>query len=145
MKKIILLATAAVFWTLPSNIRAATQGTLGLTSIGSVTVTVTINQAMMISNLSDISFSYTPGAGTNQTPSVNVCVYTNTTAGTYYITATSANQSAGTFRVASAAPAYIPYTLQWYTQTGTAGTPTSLTSATKNTTAFTGANTTSST
>lgn len=145
MKKYIF--TVVLFLAVVLNAAAATDGTAGATSTGTVNVTLTINPVMKISNLNDITFTYT-GATGNLIASDDICIYSNNLlSSNYYITATSGHASSGTFRVSNGGgtPAYIPYTLEWFTQISAGGTATSLSSGVKNATAFTGANSTSDT
>ena len=59
------LAVAAVATFAASNAFAATQGTLGATSTGSLNITLTIDQLVQISALNDIALgNYTGGATT---------------------------------------------------------------------------------
>src|SRR4051794_40591325 len=66
---------------------AATQGTLGATSTGSVTINASVPNRIQLTGLSDVSFL-------NQDPAVaaansqNVCVWSNTNTKGYYVTAT---------------------------------------------------------
>ena len=66
---------------------AASQGTLGTTSTGSISIGASVPNRVQISNLADVSF-------TNQDPSVaasnaqNVCVWSNSSTKGYNITAT---------------------------------------------------------
>lgn len=95
---------------------AATQGTLGATSTGTITITLTIPNRAQISNLTDVAF-------TNQDPAVaasnaqNICVYSNTATKGYTVTATG-NGTANAFTLASGALAVIPYSVQF---AGTSG------------------------
>jgi len=72
---------------------AATQGTPGPTSTGTITINATITPEVSISNLNDITFDTTAlrtalntGADVNQ--SDPLCVWSNNPDGSYFITAT---------------------------------------------------------
>lgn len=113
---------------------AATQGTLGGSSTGSVLITLNINPAIQISNLTDIVINYVVGVSSgNATGFSPACVYSNSTTKNYSIKATSTNASGGNMRVSTGggSPSYINYTAQWFTNpNATGGTPVSLTNGT---------------
>jgi hypothetical protein len=114
------LAVAAVATFAASNAFAATQGTLGATSTGSLNITLTIDQLVQISALNDIALgNYTGGA--DKTGGDDLCVYSNI--GGYQITATG-NGAGSAFRLLGAGAASIPYTVQWADAAGaTSGDP----------------------
>jgi hypothetical protein len=91
--------------------QAATDGTLGATSTGSVVINATVPSSVRISGLDDVNFS-------NQDPAVaasnaqNVCVWSNTATRGYRITA-SGNGAASAFTLQSGALAPVPYSVQW--------------------------------
>ena len=100
--------------------QAATQGSLGSTSTGSVSISASIPSRVKISGLSDVAF-------TNVDPSVNasdaqnVCVWSNTATKGYNITATGSG--AGSAFTLSNAAQTVPYTVEWSSSSGqTAGT-----------------------
>lgn len=105
-----LLALAA-----GSAANAATQGSLGTTSTGTVAVSVSVPNRVQISGLTDVAF-------TNQDPSVaasnaqNVCVWSNTSTRGYNVTA-SGSGSSGAFTLANASLT-VPYSVAW---AGTSG------------------------
>lgn len=129
MKKYILFVMGLLL--LPWASFGATQGTLGGSSTGSVLITLNINPAIQISNLTDININYIVGVSSgNATGFSPACVYSNATSKNYSIRATSTNASSGTMRVASGSN-FIPYTAQWFTNSNaTGGTPVSLTNGT---------------
>jgi hypothetical protein len=99
---------------------ASTNGTLGATSTGSVTITASVANRAQITGLSDVAF-------TNVDPSVNAtqsqsnCVWSNTATKGYSITATGSGTS-GAFTLANGALS-VPYTVQWSGSSGqTSGT-----------------------
>lgn len=89
---------------------AATQGTLGATSSGTLVISSTKGNAVQISNLSDLTF---PSSSTvapsplSETP----CVYSTTT--NYTITATSANPGAGSIFQVTNGVSFITYRVDW--------------------------------
>jgi hypothetical protein len=107
------LAVAAVATFAASNAFAATQGTLGATSTGSLNITLTIDQLVQISALNDIALgNYTGGA--NMTGVDDLCVYSNI--GGYQITATG-NGAGSAFHLIGAG-ATIPYAVEWADSAG---------------------------
>lgn len=94
---------------------AATQGSLGSTSTGSVSVSVSVPNRVQLSGLTDVAFL-------NQDPSVaalnaqNVCVWSNTSTRGYNIDATGSG-TAGAFTLASGALT-VPYAVEWASSSG---------------------------
>jgi hypothetical protein len=94
---------------------AATQGSLGTTSTGSISIGASVPNRVQLTGLSDVAF-------TNQDPSVaasnaqNVCVWSNTGTRGYNVTA-SGSGAASAFTLANAALT-VPYAVEW---TGTSG------------------------
>ena len=105
---------------------AATQGSLGATSTGSLAVSVSVPNRVRLSGLTDVAF-------TNQDPSVaasnaqNVCVWSNTGTRGYNVTA-SGSGTGGAFTLANAALT-VPYAVEWSGSSGAAA-GTALTSGT---------------
>lgn len=93
-------------------------------------ISVIVPAIVQISNLSDITLTPTnfTSAATGNT---SICIYTNTISplGSYYVTASSTNASAGIFR-ASTGSAFISYSAFW-NNTSAASQTVSLTSGTK--------------
>jgi len=94
---------------------AASQGTLGTTSTGSISIGASVPNRVQISNLADVSF-------TNQDPSVaasnaqNVCVWSNSSTKGYNITATGSGP-ANAFTLSNGA-ATVPYSVEWAGSSG---------------------------
>jgi len=94
---------------------AASQGTLGTTSTGSISIGASVPNRVQISNLADVSF-------TNQDPSVaasnaqNVCVWSNSSTKGYNITATGSG-AANAFTLSNGA-ATVPYSVEWAGSSG---------------------------
>jgi len=112
---LLLLSTAGTA-------QASTQGTLGATSTGSVTINASVPARVRISGLSDVDL-------TNVDPSVNaavaqdVCVFSNTVTRGYQVTATGSG-AANAFTLANGALPEVPYTVEWASSSGQAsGTP----------------------
>ena len=124
---------------------SSTQGTLGATSTGSVSITASVANRAQITGLTDISFSAVDPASAQSD-----CVWSNTATKGYSITATGSGTS-GAFTLANGSLT-VPYSVQWAASTGqtsgsalTAGTALGgLTTTAANPTCSTGAATTSS-
>jgi hypothetical protein len=112
---------AAVLVVACSVARAATQGSQGSTSTGSITITASVPARAQITNLTDVTFSptdLTVAASNAQ----NVCVWSNTATKQYTVTA-SGSGTASAFTLASGVLTPVPYTVQWNQTSGqTSGT-----------------------
>jgi hypothetical protein len=105
---------------LPASAFGATQGSLGATSTGTVSISASVPARARITGLADVAF-------TNQDPATaassaqNVCVWSNTATRGYSITATG-DGTASAFTLTGAAT-MIPYTVEWNaTSSQTSGT-----------------------
>jgi hypothetical protein len=114
---------------------APTQGTLGATSTGSITITASVPNRARITGLSDVTFA-------NQDPNTaasnaqNVCVWSNTATKAYTITA-SGNGTASAFTLSNGTGT-VPYSVEWAATSGqTSGT--SLTAGTASSSLTSGA------
>ena len=111
--------------------RCRDSGSLGATSTGSITITVSVPSRVQITGLNDVAF-------TNVDPSVNAtnaqsnCVWSNTATKGYTVTATG-DGTAGAFTLKSGALTPIAYSVQWNQSTGQS-TGTALASGTASTT-----------
>lgn len=118
---VILCASSRIF---------ATDGTLGTTSTGTVTVSITIPSLVQVSGLGNLAL----GSATSfpVTTSTTGCIYSNVSSpsGSYYVTVSSANASSGAFRVKNSGTDYIVYSAFWNNTSSPLQT-TSLTSGTK--------------
>lgn len=101
---------------------ASTQGSLGTTSTGSVTINASVPARVRISGLTDVDL-------TNVDPSVNasvaqdICVWSNTVTQGYQVTA-SGSGTANAFTLANGALPEVPYSVEWAGTSGqTSGTP----------------------
>lgn len=94
---------------------AATQGTQGATSTGTVAISASVPSRVRITGLADVAF-------TNQDPAVaaldaqDVCVWSNTATRGYSITATGSG-TANAFSISNGSTT-VPYTVQWSTTAG---------------------------
>ncbi len=105
-------------------VQAATQGTIGSTSTGSIGVSVTIPSLAQISKLADLTLGSWTGTGALSASNNGICVWSST--GGYSITATSANGAGSVFNVKSGSNV-VAYEVQW-AQTGGAASGASLNS-----------------
>lgn len=95
---------------------AATQGTLGSTSQGSITITATVPNRAQITGLTDINFTNADPTS-NAVATQNDCVWSNTATKGYSIKATGSG-TAGAFTLASGALTPVPYSVQWNPSSG---------------------------
>lgn len=100
---------------------AATQGSLGATSTGSISIGASVPNRVQLSGLTDVSFA-------NQDPATaaanaqNVCVWSNTSTKGYNVTA-SGSGTASALTLANGALT-VPYTVEWAQTSGqVSGTP----------------------
>ena len=97
---------------------AATQGTVGATSTGTLDIDVTVDDQVRISGLSDILIAFDPAGTGDVTGSSTACIYRNG-AGTYSIEATGDGASdAFTIEDSAATPTVVPYTVEWDDEVG---------------------------
>jgi hypothetical protein len=97
----------------PAN--AATQGTLGATSTGSVSISVSVANRAQITGLTDVAFTNVDPA-TAASNSQSNCVWSNTATKGYSITATGSGTS-GAFTLANGSLT-VPYSVQWSASSG---------------------------
>lgn len=98
---------------------AATQGTVGATSSGTVNLSLTIPKLVRIFGLTDIALGTYGGTG-DVTGSETFCVHNNASAGTYKIRATSTNGTGTDFRLKSGSD-FIVYDVTFDDSTTPAG------------------------
>ena len=111
---------------LPTATLASTQGTLGATSTGSVSITASVPNRTQITGLTDVAFT-SVDPSTTQSMSQSNCVWSNTATKSYTIKATGSGTS-GAFTLANGS-LLVPYSVQWSGSSGqTSGT--ALTAAT---------------
>ncbi len=112
-KKLLAMAVAASMGMTGAAWAATADGDVGATSEGSVDILLEIPSLIQILVEADLDLGiYDPTAAADETGSTGACVRTNG-AGTYDITATSANPDAGAFRMADGAGNFIAYTFNW--------------------------------
>ncbi len=86
MKKLQLIKTSLfALGLLSGSAMAATQGSLGTNSTGSLDITVDINSLVQVTNLTDLGLGTFNGGGTDLSATDTFCVYRNG-AGTFDIT-----------------------------------------------------------
>ena len=95
---------------------AATQGSFGASSTGSLTINASVPGRVRISGLTDVTFSNVDPS-VNATDAQNVCVWSNTSTRGYSITATGSG-AANAFTLASGALPVVPYTVEWAPTSG---------------------------
>lgn len=110
----LLLATAAA-----GTAQAATDGSLGATSTGTVNINATIASRVQISGLSDITIASTD-PNTPETKAQDVCVWSNTAGKKYNIRAPGSGSSSA-FTLASGSLAPVNYTVEWAQSVGQSG------------------------
>ncbi|EZP55808.1 hypothetical protein BW41_00887 [Sphingomonas sp. RIT328] len=100
---------------------AATNGTLGATSTGTVQITLSVPSRVQISGLTDISFANADPSQQASSSQSN-CVWSNTATKGYTITATGSG-TGGAFTLASGALTPVSYAVLWNQSAGqTSGT-----------------------
>lgn len=92
MKRLSSFAICNALFLVASPVWAASQGTPGATSVGSITINASVTPEVNITNLDDITFSSADlrravNIGTGASASDAVCVWSNNPDGSYYITA----------------------------------------------------------
>lgn len=100
----------------------ASDGTIGATSTGTVSISATVPGRVQISKLSDVLFG-TVDPTSAASKAENVCVWSNTSGRGYQITATgSGGGSSNTFALSNGT-AELPYAVEWAGSSGqTSGT-----------------------
>jgi hypothetical protein len=102
------LAIASVLMASP--VAAATQGTLGATSTGNVSITASVPSRARITGLADVAFTSQDPA-TAASNAQNVCVWSNTATRGYTITATGSGTS-NAFTLTNGSTT-VPYSVAW--------------------------------
>lgn len=106
------LESAIVIIALIQAAHAATQGTLGSNSIGSIIIRVTKPARARISNLSDLTIdSWATGDG-DKILTDDVCVYSTRPMGAYSITAVGSGPKS-TFELNGGTSGMLPYRVYW--------------------------------
>ena len=118
VKRSALLAVCAM--QISGAAAAATQGTLGSTSTGSVSISATVPGRVQISGLSDVAFG-TVDPASAASDAQDVCVWSNTSTRGYTLTATGSGASSA-FTLSDGTNA-LAYGVEWAASSGqTSGT-----------------------
>ena len=114
-KRLALLgaALATAFTSAPAF--AASQGSLGATSTGSVSITASVPSRARITGLTDVDFT-NQDPGTAASSAQNVCVWSNTATKGYTLTATGSG-TASAFTLTNGSGT-VPYTVEWAATSG---------------------------
>lgn len=112
-KRWLLTAVAAL--AMPGAAFAATQGTAGSTSTGSISISATVPGRVQLSGLSDVAFgTVDPTVAAAQAE--DVCVWSNTSGRGYTVTATGSGTS-NAFTLSDGTNT-IPYSVEWAGSSG---------------------------
>lgn len=95
---------------------AATDGTLGSQSTGTVTINASVPDRVRISGLEDVNFTSIDPASTNVFNTQDVCLWSNTATRGYSLTATGSG-AVDAFEL-SAGGLTVPYSVEWAGTTG---------------------------
>jgi hypothetical protein len=95
---------------------AATDGSLGLTSTGTVTINASVAGRVQISKLRNVTFSNVD-AGVDVADAQNVCVWSNTAGRKYNITASGSGASSA-FALSSTGLDPVNYSVEWSSTSG---------------------------
>jgi len=98
---------------------SATDGTVGATSTGSTTISITIPTLVRITDVQNLNLGTFTGSG-DLVADDSVCIYTNLAAATYKVTAVG-NGLASAFTLKNAANDIIPYSVFWNDQPNASG------------------------
>lgn len=105
-----LACLAALALLVPGSATAATDGALGLSSVGSTEISIVRGETAQASGLEDIVLAPWTEGDTAPRGTATACIYTST--GSYQITASSSNGAGGNFRLTSGT-AFIDYRVRW--------------------------------
>jgi hypothetical protein len=112
----VLAAAAALCIVIaPGAAIAATQGSLGATSSGSVSISASVPNRARLTGLTDVAFTSVDPA-TAASDAQDVCVWSNTATKAYTITA-SGSGTGSAFTLANGALT-VPYSVQWNASSG---------------------------
>jgi hypothetical protein len=115
IKRLVMLGAVSAGSLVAGPAFAATQGSLGATSTGTVSITASVPNRARITGLTDVSFA-------NQDPSTaasnaeDVCVWSNTATKAYTITATGSGS--GSAFTLSNGSGTVPYSVEWAATSG---------------------------
>jgi hypothetical protein len=117
-RKLVGAALAAMVMAPAGTAFASTQGSLGTTSTGSVSISASVPSRVRISGLSDVAFTNVD-PGVDASNAQNVCVWSNTATKGYRVTATGSG-TANAFTLANGALT-VPYSVEWSASSGQTG------------------------
>lgn len=115
-----LIATVFVgllLYMAPQQAEAASDGSLGPTSTGSFSVSITVPTRVMISKMDDLAFGTWTASG-DMAQDDDVCVYTSDATGRYKVTLTG-NGPSGEFQVDDGNSNIASYQVWWNDEKGT--------------------------
>ena len=116
--RLLFCVAALVAFVMPQSGRAASDGTLGTSSSGSASISVTIPNLILISGMADIGFGTYSGVG-DLNQNEDICIYTNKAAGTYRVTG-SGSGGGGAFTLSDGTNT-LAYNVFYNDVTGTTG------------------------
>jgi hypothetical protein len=114
-RKLALISLTLACGLIPGEAFAASQGTLGATSTGSVAISASVPNRARITGLTDVAFTNQDPA-TLATDAQDVCVWSNTATKAYTITATGSG-TASAFTLSNGTTT-VPYTVEWASSSG---------------------------
>lgn len=94
---------------------AATQGTLGATSTGTVAISASVPNRARITGLADVAFT-NQDPGTAASNAQDVCVWSNTATKGYTVTASGSGASNAFTLAGGSSP--VPYSVEWSASAG---------------------------
>ncbi len=127
MKKYLLVSGLLL---IPLQGFAATDGTLGQTSTGTLNINLTLNNTIQISQLEDIAIDYTLGVDTGDVDEFSpACVFINSASPNYKVKINGQNDAGGKLYLSDgqAVPNTIEYVAKWHTDSSaTSASPSTL-------------------
>ena len=115
--RLAMLSAALACALAPTPSFAASQGTLGATSSGNITITASVPNRARITGLSDVTFAL-QDPNTAASNAQDVCVWSNTATKAYTITATGSGASSA-FTLSNGSGT-VPYSVEWASSSGQA-------------------------
>ena len=120
VKRLSALCAVSALALCGAGVQAATQGSLGATSQGSVSISASVPSRARITGLTDVAFT-NQDPGTAASNAQDVCVWSNTATNAYTVTATG-NGTASAFTLSNGTTT-VPYSVAWASSSGqTSGT-----------------------
>jgi hypothetical protein len=115
-KRVALLGAALASAMTAAPVFAATQGNLGATSSGNISISASVPSRARITGLADVAFT-NQDPGTAASNAQNVCVWSNTATKGYTITATGDGGGGNAFTLSNGSTT-VPYTIEWNASSG---------------------------